>query len=200
MESTQFKSHESWTSSRLFQFRKSREYMRKECNRVTSSDVMNLSDLFPVSPRVRHFLAQRIHLSHFYVKRKFPWLRRKFGDQATSGAVDFRLEERSNIEIGSGVFTARSDSLRPLPGLTNSSSVSLRVMPFRKPGTSKGDRRRGDFGVMENKSSLRRRMTTSSLLDSSRDRKINCFYRKIIARFPPLKFQNPSGDVDPLNF
>ncbi len=30
MESTQSKSHESWTSSRLFQSRKSREYMRKE--------------------------------------------------------------------------------------------------------------------------------------------------------------------------
>jgi hypothetical protein len=47
--------------------------MRKECNRVTSSDVMNLSDFFPVSPRVRHFLVQRIHLSHFYVKREFPF-------------------------------------------------------------------------------------------------------------------------------
>src|SRR3972149_1717833 len=83
MKSTQFRSHESWTSSRLFQFRKSREYLRKECNRVTSSDIMNLSDVFSVSSRVRRFLVQRIHLSHFYVKREFPWFRRKFGDQST---------------------------------------------------------------------------------------------------------------------
>jgi hypothetical protein len=41
-------------------------------------------------------------------------------------------------------------------------------MPFRKPGTLKGGWRRGDFGAMENISPLRRRMTTSSLLDSSR--------------------------------
>ena len=42
----------------------------KECNRVTSSDVINLSNFFPMSPRVRHFLVHRIYLSDFYVKQR----------------------------------------------------------------------------------------------------------------------------------
>ena len=45
--------------------------LRGGCNRVTASDVMNLSDVFSVSPRVRALLVHRIHLSDFYVKHKF---------------------------------------------------------------------------------------------------------------------------------
>jgi Cdc6-like AAA superfamily ATPase len=41
------------------------------CNRVTSSDVMNLSDVFRCLAMSGHFLVQRIHLSDFYVKHKF---------------------------------------------------------------------------------------------------------------------------------
>jgi len=50
----------------------------------------------------------------------------------------------------------------------NASNISLRVIFLLKPGTSKGERREGDLDTIENISPLRRRMTTSSLLDSSR--------------------------------
>lgn len=39
-----------------------------------------------------------------------PFLSTKFGDQSILRAVDFRLEERSNIEISGGVYTVSSDS------------------------------------------------------------------------------------------
>jgi hypothetical protein len=42
----------------------------KECNRVTSLHVINYFDVCLVSPRVRHFLVHRIHLSDFYVKQR----------------------------------------------------------------------------------------------------------------------------------
>jgi hypothetical protein len=47
-----------------------------------------------------HFLVQRIHLSDFYVKHKFSCFRRKFGDESTLRAVDFRLEERIMTRMG----------------------------------------------------------------------------------------------------
>ncbi len=143
---------------------------------------------FRCLPVFGRFLVHRIYLSDFYVKHKFPSFRRKFGDQSTLRAVDFRLGERI---IG---INQRRRLRRPLVVIRYArsldsriaSNISFGVMPFRRPGTTKGERRRGDSGVLENISPLRRRMITSSLFDSSRDRKINCFYRKIIGRFPPL--------------
>jgi len=41
-------------------------------NRVTSSDVLDLSDVFRCLPVFGHSLIQRIYLWDFYVKHEFP--------------------------------------------------------------------------------------------------------------------------------
>ena len=99
------------------------------CSRVTSSDGMNLSDVFSVSPSVSwYFLVQRIHLSNFYVKHKFPCFRRKFGDQSTLRAVDFRLEERiTACIVGASV---RAVLARPLVGPMVVRGCMLRGIPL----------------------------------------------------------------------
>jgi hypothetical protein len=63
-------------------------------NRVTSSDGMNFSVVFPVSSLFDRFLVYKIHLSDFYVKHKFLCFRRKLRYQSRLRAVDFRFEER----------------------------------------------------------------------------------------------------------
>ncbi len=76
----------------------------------------------------------------------------------------------AHTKKSAAAFTPSAGVIRYARSLDSriASNISFRVMPFRKPGTSKGERRRGDFGAMENISPLRRRITTSSLLDSSR--------------------------------
>ena len=69
----------------------------RECSNVTSSNAMNLPHACSCLPMVGHFLVHRIYLSDFYVKHKFPCFRRKFGDESTLRAVDFRLEEKITL-------------------------------------------------------------------------------------------------------
>jgi hypothetical protein len=93
-------------------------YFHEKCNRVTSSDGMNFSEVSRCLPVFGYFLAQRIHLSNFYVKHNFSCFRKKFGDQSTLTVVDFRLEERIK-EKTSGRVCAVAGVIRPrLLGLT----------------------------------------------------------------------------------